>query len=271
MDGKKRSDGAFNPSVGIIYEPIQYLSLSASHNYATRSPRMHDAIMSHGARGMVTIGDNTKAEQARNTEIGFNYNDGTFSFDGSYFWQHIKDALGRTNGRDNHGNTAQVIVNAGKIKNRGYELNAGYHNNGFTARVGVAHSKPRFYGDGLSSNPEYASAMGRTWTASLSYRFEQPNLELGVHHRYVEDVKAEDNYFVRNNNGIPQYGRGGASDKNGYNVTDVTLNWKPFNSDKMNVNFAIDNITNKLYKSHAQRGDLPARGREFRTSVNYTF
>lgn len=271
MDGKKRSDGAFNPSVGIIYEPIQYLSLSASHNYATRSPRMHDALMSHGARGVVSIANNTKAEQARNTEIGFNYNDGTFSFDGSYFWQHIKDALGTTNGRDNHGNAAQEIVNAGKIKNRGYELNAGYHNSGFTARVGVAHSKPRFYGDGLSTNPEYASAIGRTWTASLSYRFEQPNLELGVHHRYIEDVKAEDNYFVRNNNGIPQYGRDGASDKNGYNVTDVTLNWKPFNSDKMNVNFAIDNITNKLYKSHAQRGDLPARGREFRTSVNYTF
>ncbi|WP_409500720.1 TonB-dependent receptor domain-containing protein [Mannheimia glucosida] len=282
MDGKKRSDGTFNPSVGIIYEPIQHLSLSASHNYASRSPRMHDAIMSHGARGMVTIADNTKAERARNTEIGFNYNDGTFSFDGSYFWQHIKDALGTTNGRDNHGNAAQAIVNGGKIKNRGYELNAGYQNNGFTARIGVAHSKPRFYTETsmqrnrqgqltetavLSSNPEYASAIGRTWTASVSYRFEQPNIEVGVHHRIVEKVRPEDNYFVTGGTLQTNTGTG----KKGYNVTDITLNWKPFNDDSVNVNFAVDNVANKLYNAHGQRGNFPARGREFRAGVNYTF
>ncbi|OOF52447.1 TonB-dependent siderophore receptor, partial [Rodentibacter trehalosifermentans] len=282
MDGKKRNDGTFNPSVGIIYEPIEHLSLSASHNYATRSPRMYDAIMSHGARSIVTIANNTKAEQARNTEIGFNYNDGMFSFDGSYFWQDIKDALGTTNGRDNHGNEAQEIVNAGKIKNRGYELNAGYHNNGFTARIGVANSKPRFYSQTrwgknrqgkiqeislLSGNPEYASAIGRTWTASLSYRFEQPNLEIGVHHRIVEKVKASDNYFITGGT----LKTGSEKGKDGYNITDITLNWKPFNNDQMNVNFAIDNVVNKHYKPHGQRSDLPGRGREYRLGVNYTF
>ncbi|EEY13747.1 TonB-dependent receptor domain-containing protein [Mannheimia haemolytica] len=282
MDGKKRSEGAFNPSVGIIYEPIQHLSFSASHNYATRSPRMHDALLSHGRRGVVSIANNTKSEQARSTEIGFNYNDGTFSFDGSYFWQNIKDALGTSTGRNNHlcpeltPNTNNKecyseIINAGTIKNRGYELNAGYHNNGFTARVGVAHSKPRFQGDRLSTNPEYASAIGRTWTASLSYRFDQPNLEVGVHHRIIEKVKAEDNYFVMNNNGIPQFGRGGPTGKDGYNVTDITLNWKPLNDDSVNVNFAVDNVANKKYNAHGQRGQLSARGREFRAGVNYTF
>ena len=243
---------------------------------------MHDAIMSHGNRGVVTIGDNTKAEQARNTEIGFNYNDGTFSFDGSYFWQNIKDALGTTNGRDNHGNDAQAIVNAGKIKNHGYELNAGYHNSGFTARVGVAHSKPRFHSQTrwqknnqgkleevrlLSGNPEYASAIGRTWTASLSYRFAQPNVEVGVHHRIVEKVKAADNYFITGGT----LKTGAETGKDGYNVTDITLNWKPFNNDSMNVNFAIDNVANKLYKAHSQRGAFPGRGREYRVGVNYTF
>ncbi|QLB17190.1 TonB-dependent siderophore receptor [Mannheimia varigena] len=269
MDGKTRSDGTFNPSVGLIYEPIQYLSLSASHNYASRSPRMQDALMSHGGRAY-TIGDNTKAEKARNTEIGFNYNNGTFSVDGSYFWQDIKDALGTNTGRNQHG-PAQVIINAGKIKNHGYELNAGYHNSGFTARVGVAHSKPKFYGDNLSNNPEYATVIGRTWTASLSYRFEQPNVEIGVHHRIVEKVKAEDNFLVRNDNGTPKIGRFEGTQKDGYNVTDITVNWKPFNNDNLNVNFSVDNVANKLYKSHAQRSQLPARGREFRAGFNYTF
>lgn len=274
MDGRKRSDGTFNPSVGIIYEPIQYLSLSASHNYATRSPRMQDALMSHGGgRGLYTIGDSTKAERARNTEIGFNYNNGTYSIDGSYFWQNIKDALGTNNGRNNHDTASQIIINAGEIKNRGYELNTGYHNGGFTARVGVAHSKPKFYGSNLSNNPEYATPIGRTWTGSLSYRFEQPNVEIGIHHRIVEKVKASDNFLVTNNNGTPKIGRFEGVQKDGYNVTDITLNWKPFNNDKMNVNFAIDNVANKLYRSHAQRGPTSpvARGREFRAGINYTF
>lgn len=283
MDGRKRSDDNFNPSVGIIYEPIQYLSFSASHNYATRSPRMQDALLSHGGT-KYTIGKDTKAERARNTEIGFNYNNGTFSFDGSYFWQDIKDALGTTNGRNNHDEGAQEIVNAGKIKNRGYELNAGYHNNGFTARIGVAHSQPRFYSktrlnpsnnqmvNMLSGNPEYAAVIGRTWTASLSYRFAQPSIEVGVHHRIVEKVKAADNIVV-----ISNITSQGTSTKNGYNVTDITANWKPFGNDKMNVNFAVNNIANKKYYSHAQRGGRSgiagfyAAGREYRVGVNYTF
>lgn len=288
MDGKKVSDSSFNPSIGVIFEATPELSFSASHNYATRSPRMQDAISSHGQkRGLTSILEGTKAEQARTTEIGFNYDNGTFSVDGSYFWQRIKDALGTTAGRDNHSDHGgwQSILNAGKIKNHGYELNFGYHQGGFTARLGVADSKPRFYtkvGDTiskgqkktkqnlLSDKPEYASAMGRTWTASVSYRFEEPNIEIGLHHRLVEKVKAKDDFLLVGGNVTP--GKG----KPGYNVTDLTINWKPFNDDSMNVNFAIDNIMNKHYKSHAQRGrvndnSLPARGHEFRLGVNYKF
>ena len=143
----------------------------------------------------------------------------------------------------------------------------GYRQGGFTARLGVAHAKPRFYGENLSSNPEYASAIGRTWTASLAYRFENPNLEIGIQHRQVERVKAADNYFVINGGIVPTPATG----KAGYGVTDVSLNWKPLRNDKMNVNFGIDNLTNKLYYPHAQRGQFPGEGRQYRFSMNYTF
>lgn len=266
MDGRKRNDGALNPSIGVIYEPIPQLSFSASHNYATRSPRLQDALMSQGNR-LYTIGDNTKAEQARNTEIGFNFNNGTFGLEGNYFWQNIKDALGTNNGRDNHSNAAQIIINAGRIKNKGYELAGSFHWKGLTARLGVAHAKPRFYGERLSTNPDYAAVIGRTWTASLLYRFDKPNLEIGLHHRQVEKVKAKDNYI--------KAGSVAGTDKPGYGVTDFTANWKPFGNDKMNVNFAVNNIGNRYYQPHAQRGTgvvtLPGAGREYRLGVNYTF
>ena len=272
MDGKKVSDGAVNPSVGVIWQALPALSLSASHNYATRSPRMHDALMAHGARGIVSIANSTKAEKARNTEIGFNYNDGTFGFEGSYFWQNINDALGTTTGRNNHlctgGNRTcySEIINAGKVKNSGYELGGSFRKNGWIARLGVAHSKPKFYGDRLSANPEYAMRTGRTWTGSLSYRFAKPNLEIGVQHRQVEKVKKEDTFILAH-----QTITTSTQDKPSYGVTDIIANWKPFGKDKMNVNFAINNIANKNYIPHAQRSDLPGAGREYRVALNYTF
>ena len=274
-DGKSVSDGKVNPSLGVIYQPVENLSFSVSHNYASRSPRLYDALQTHGKRGIISIADGTKAERARNTEIGFNFERNGFNLEGSYFWQNISNALGTSNGRNNHicpstgpaANCYQEIINAGRIKNRGYELSVGYRQGGFTARLGVAHAKPRFYGDNLSSNPEYASAIGRTWTASLAYRFENPNLEIGIQHRQVERVKAADNYFVVNGGIVPTPATG----KAGYGVTDVSLNWKPLRNDKMNVNFGIDNLTNKLYYPHAQRGQFPGEGRQYRFSMNYTF
>lgn len=283
MDGRKRKDGAINPSISAIYQVTPELSVNALHNYATRSPRMHDALMSHGGGSLVTIDPSTKAEQARNTEIGFKYDKGTFGVEGAYFWQNIKDALGTTNGRDNHGNTAQAIINAGKIKNHGYELSGFYRYNGLTARLGVAHSKPRFHAQTrwqtnsrtgaleevslLSGNPEYASAIGRTWTASLSYLFKQPRVEVGIHQRFVEKVKPEDNYFIQGGT----LKTGSDNGKAGYGITDVTANWKPFKNDRMNVNFAVNNVFNKLYIPHAQRSNLAGEGRQFRVGVNYTF
>lgn len=274
MDSKTVSDGAFNPSVGIVYEPVQYLSFSASHNYATRSPRMHDAVMAHGLRGVVSIADGTKAEKARNTEIGFNYDNGVWGIEGSYFWQNIKDALGTNTGRNNHlcdgsdPTCGSEIINAGKIKNHGYELATFVNYNGLFARLGVAESKPQFYGDNLSPNREYAIRAGRTWTGTLGYRVAKLNLEVAVHHRQVESLEAKDSFILANAQIQPS-----DSGKAGYGLTDLTANWKPFGTDKMNVNFAINNIGNKYYVPHWQGtvNTPPGAGREYRVGVNYTF
>ena len=130
-DGKSVSNGKVNPSLGVIYQPIENLSFSASHNYASRSPRLYDALLTHGRRGIVSIADGTVAERARNTEIGFNYNDGTFAANGSYFWQKISDAI--ANPQDRHGAAFKETANAGYIKNHGYELGASYRTGGLMA------------------------------------------------------------------------------------------------------------------------------------------
>ena len=94
FSGNSKSSGSkVNPSIGVIWDATPDLSFNVNLNYASRSPRLYDALQTHGKRGIISIADGTKAERARNTEIGFNYNDGTFAANGSYFWQTIKDAL----------------------------------------------------------------------------------------------------------------------------------------------------------------------------------
>ncbi|QEY23456.1 TonB-dependent siderophore receptor [Neisseria animalis] len=274
-DGKSASGSKVNPSVGIIYQPTDTLSFSATHNYATRSPRLYDALMNHGRRGVVSIADGIKAERARNTEVGFNYDNGTFAVNGSYFWQKISDAIANPQQRhDANGNPIEgtrEATNAGYIKNKGYELNASYRNGGLIARVGVAHSKPRIYDTHpdnlLSDNPEFAVQVGRTWTAELAYRFAKPNLELGWRNRTVE--KAKGSVLVRNNNGgVDEVKR------DSFNVNDIYANWKPTGKDNLNVNFSVNNVFNKFYYPHSQRAAVttpPGTGRDFRLAVNYKF
>ena len=269
-DGKSVSDGTVNPSFGVIWQPHEHWNLSASHNYASRSPRLYDAMRQHGRGNSITsIADGTKAERARNTEIGFNYNNGNFAANGSYFWQKIKDAVaGPQQRHDAAGNPiagVREIVNAGYIKNHGYELGASYRTGGLLAKVGVSHSKPRIYDTHpenlLSANPEFAVQTGRTWTTSLSYRFQNPNLEIGWRGRYLQ--KASGSVLVRDK---------GEVKRKGYGVNDIFANWKPLGKDTLNVNFAVNNVFNKFYYPHSQKVEtLPGVGRDIRLGVNYKF
>ena len=275
MDNKEVSDGDFNPSLGLIWQATPALSFNANHNHATRSPRMYDALRSSV---LVSIADNVKAEKAKNTEIGFNYkqstNYGDFSVDGSYYWQKIDDLLtsGQVSRHDNAGNATYYngIRNTGYAKNHGWELGTSYRYQGLTARLGVAESDPEFYStpDDQGNLPsfgsrEYAVVLGRTYTAGLAYRFDKPNLEVGVNYRKTDDVTGA---AWKNN---PDYSN---ATREGYDTTDIYANWKPYGNDKMNINFAINNISDEYYVPQTLAGaGLPGVGREYRVGVNFTY
>lgn len=259
-DGVRAKDGSLNPSFGVIYQATPSLSFSANHNYASRSPRLYDALLVGQRR--VSVNENIKAEKARNTEVGFNYNNGNFGLNATYFWQKVDDVI--VNPQDRHNVAGQrEAVNDGYSRNKGYEVSASYRYNGLTARLGVAKSDPEYFLSSTSEvTPEFAIPVGRTWTASLAYRFAQPNLEIGVQNRTVED--SEDAVVA----GAP------ISSREGYSVTDIFANWKPYGTDKMNVNFSVNNVEDKFYYPHSQRAAIttfPGVGREFRVGVNFTY
>lgn len=274
MDGKKVGKTDINPSFGVIYDVNPNLSISGNLIYATRSPRFADAILSRGYRGgVISIRDNAKAEKARNTEIGFNYNNGPYTAFGSYFWQRVDDARdpGDSSRHGTQGKTAPKLGNQGYQTNQGYELGVGYADGAWRARAGVAHSKPTMHNVEFKGNPEYAVRTGRTWTADVAYRLPNPSVELGVRHTLVEDVNAKDTSIL---SGKFDTTDGAILNRKGYNVSDIYANWKPYGNDKVNVNFAVNNVFNKNYRPHTQRASidtLPGAGRDFRVGVNFTY
>lgn len=275
MDGKKVGKTDINPSFGVIYDVNPNLSVSGNLIYATRSPRFADAILSRGFRdGVISIDDNAKAEKARNTEIGFNYNDGPYTAFGSYFWQRVDNARATADAIQHPtDNTAKItyLGNQGHQTNQGYELGVGYTDGAWRARAGVAYSKPTMHNVKFKANPEYAVRTGRTWTADVAYRLPNPSVELGVRHTLVEAVDAKDTSIM---SGKFDDKDGAILNREGYNVSDIYANWKPYGNDKVNVNFAVNNVFNKNYRPHTQRASidtLPGAGRDFRVGVNFTY
>lgn len=261
-DRTKTSHGQLNPSIGLMYEVTKDLSLKASHNYASRSPRLYEPSIAGGlSANTINFAHNIKPETARTSEVGFDYNQGDLAVSGNYFWQNIKDVHGYQGAARSVSDTA----NLGTLKNSGYEVNMGYRINDLTARLGVAHSKPRLTGDLGDDATLFSVQTGRTWTASLAYQVN-PKLELGWRGRLVQDA-------------YTPTGAGGGKTisgitRQGYQLHDVFANYRPFNNDKFNINVAVNNLANKNYTPHSQTAtanSLAGAGRDIRVGINYKF
>ena len=261
--GGSRSSGRLNPSVGVIYDVIPGLSLNASHNYASRSPRLYEVMLGNGRA--VRADSGLKAERARNTEIGFDYawND-ALTFEGSYFWQTTKGIIGTATETDAQGNTYRRMFNGGKLKNSGYELGATYRWQGLKVGAGVAYSKPKL--DGAVADDNYtAIPVGRTWTARASYTFDNIKTEVGWRGRFVQNGGYTD----------PSRGSSGSDERverPGYGLNDFYVNWEP--QKNLNVNLSVNNAFDKNYRSHSQRAGsstLAEAGRDVRLNFKYSF
>ena len=122
------------------------------------------------------------------------------------------------------------------------------------------YSKPKING-ATADTIATAIPMGRQWYTGLAYRFDNPSLEAGWRGRYAEKSGYVDE-------------DGETARRAGYGVHDLYVNWQPLGKDNFNVNFAINNVGNKYYRSHSQRAgsiSLPEAGREFLLNFNYRF
>lgn len=283
-NGQSAADGQLNPSLGVIWDINDRLSVLGNLNQASRSPRLNEALLANERAGnAVDVDKNLKAETARRAEIGFKWQQDGFNLSGSVFHQNIKDLVVYQWAKIDN-DAAKVksrgrIFNGGKLTTNGYEIDASYRTGGLTARLGVSYVKPRlkgamYYGDSAIKAEDQEGSYtfwntGRQWLTGLSYRFEHPKVEIGWRGRYAQSVSFSDEARKK---GLIR------SKKAGYGVHDIYANWQPLGKDTMNVNFAVNNVGNKTFRSHSQRfpdgeARIPfyERGREFVFGLNYRF
>ncbi|SUT97910.1 iron-regulated outer membrane protein [Actinobacillus lignieresii] len=258
---KSVSDKRLNPSFGLIWDITPNFALNAKLNYASRSPILASANTitdNRGsldkARGLRFIDPKLKTEDVRLAEVGFEWKYVDFNLKGSVFEQRVKNFYQTTN---------SIISNAGTLKTKGYEAELDYQWNALKLTAGVAYADPKA-DFALSNDPLNVIPQGRQWSTGVSYKFVEPNLEIGWLGRYAQSK---------------EYKTGAAPKvetrrRIGYGVHDIFVNWQPLNQDNFNVNFTVKNIGNKFYRSHSQRNlevTPPSPGREFKIGMNYSF
>lgn len=249
--GKSASKGQLNPSINAIWDISPQWSLHAGVAQASRSPRLQEAMLLNLSRG---VADGVKAERAVNAEIGAQWQSGPFTASGAVFRQVTHDYLGN--------NARNEQDNVGKLINRGYELEAGWRDGPWQARVAMTHSKPRLEGSlgGMYSMLNYTPT-GRQWHTQLSYRFAQPRLEIGWRGQFTESLTVP----VVNRAGVQT----GSQTLKSVALHSLYANWQPLGHDRFNVNLSVHNVANRLYRT--QHSSILEPGRDWRLSVNWRF
>lgn len=252
-------------ALGGEIDVTEELKLRAGYTQLFRGPQLTEifATTIHNT----TYNADLKAESGDNREAGFVYQSKRIPWldllrlNGTIFRTTINDYID-----DWYSNNANI----GDVTIDGFELGVAITKSGFDA--GVSYSRSRSTMDIIpalrSSIPDgdpLREDVGDSIGLNLGYTFAAWDLKLNWDSRFILDNNryADDRF-----------------DKDGYNVHDLTAQWKPRERfDGMTVTFGIENIFNEKYASHASEYGYQRNvestdyepGRAFKLSLDYVF
>ncbi|KAA0695078.1 TonB-dependent receptor [Halopseudomonas laoshanensis] len=254
-------DSGISPNVNLRYELNPNLSLLAGHSRALRGPRIRDAFKLDSA----TNDPDLKAEKARTTEVGFEYERGGLSLGGKVYQTEIEDIIVDFIGGP------RLYENSGDLESQGVLLQAGYHWTRLSTGISYHHNDAELEGEPLNvyEHNGLGTSIGDTWMLNADYQFNQ-HLELGWQGRFVQSIDS-----LRTSVG--------RVDKPGYGVQDLYARWQPMADDSLTLSLTVKNLLDKDYLDHASNEDFQAipdyegivgsaePGREFRLGVAMRF
>lgn len=259
--GTTMTASGFSPNIGFSYALTPELVLLAAHSRALRGPGNMDAFK----MSVATNAPGLKAEKARSSELGLEYERDRLRLGGKVYDTQISDAIADPLGSPNR------YENVGQLKSRGFLLSVGY-------RWSRAIMAANFHRNLLRLNDEVPNGYahnglgishGNTVTVSLDYAFDE-RVDIGWQGRFVRGIDS-------------QATRVGKIDKPGYGVHDVYARWRPTGRDDYTITLSVRNLFDKDYLDHATTEDFqhipgyvgivgsPEPGRELRIGLSARF
>lgn len=265
-DNQQFTADGFSPNVGISYQLTSSFSVNASYAEALRGRQTMETFLLDSRMNDPEL----EAEEARNTEIGFEYYRDAFGFSGTFYRARIDNAVNDQRIPFN-GAPRWVFRNIGDIETDGFDLRVSY--DWSQVQIGLSYSD--FDSELISDDGDLqlnaydhgalGTTIGNTWTADVTYQFSD-SLEFGWNGRLVESIKN-----IRTS--------AGTVDQSGYAVHDIYAQWAI--TPDLNLTFTVKNVFDKYYIDHATNGSfehipdyegvvgLAEPGRDLRLSLSW--
>lgn len=230
------SDDGVSPNVNLSWEVLSGLTLNAGYAEAFRGPVTHDTFKLYGAENDPEL----KGERGVNTELGFDYVNGTFSLSGEVYRSDVRDAIS-----DPLIPWKQTIyTNVGDLETEGFLISTGYRWQGLSAGLSFHSNEAEVNGTPLTvyEHNLLGNSIGDTWVADLAYQLN-PQLEFGWQGRFVQGIDRLETSV-------------GTIAKPGYGVHDLYAHWLPTGSEDLRLTLTVKNVADKQYLDHASQADF---------------
>nr|WP_086937669.1 TonB-dependent receptor [Thaumasiovibrio occultus] len=251
-NGPTLEHDGFSPNVAFQYQVTPELSAYVGYAEAVRGAQVREIYKLDSSNS----NENRVEEEAQNTEIGFDWQSQNVSLSAVAYRTEIANVVDEIY-------SPREIVNVGDLKNTGVTVSAGYYWEGLSTRLSYNVSRPELNGEPLNDDTKAIGvATGDSWVADFSYSLNN-NWELGYTGTYVKRLTrvAE-----------------GYSEKPGYALHDVYVQWIPLDSQDVVLSLAVKNLLDKAYRDHASYGETNVvangtydAGRDIRFNVTFGF
>ena len=269
VEDKKTSDQALSPSIAMIWNTTDWLTLTASYNEAFRAPGMEELFSTgtHFAAGPVSNvfvpNPDLKPEEAKNKELSARMNfagmlgDDELVLTGSIFRNDVDNFINQYT-YDNHPifgiplKTSWENVDEAVLE--GFEVVSQYRYRNI--ETGLSYGQTR--GEDKKSGDPLGNIPADKIVVDVAYLALQGDLKLGTRYTHVNEQDE-----VNPGNAVQSY--------DSYELVDVYVSYEPAAGSLkgFKADFTINNLANEYYRVAWQ--ELYEAGRNYKLNLRYMF
>ncbi|MET4896597.1 TonB-dependent receptor [Sphingomonadaceae bacterium jetA1] len=269
----KRSEDAFNYSLGAVLMPVDGVQIFANYKHAARLPSLMEATTGF----FYVANPDLHKEVADNWEFGANYSmtsvvsdDDSLGLKLVWFDNDVDGYIARR-WMPSIGSMQMFNIDAARF--RGLEGNIGYKVGGFSLDAGAT-----YYDRIIFCRTAGAACVNSSLASDFATNYIPPrwSANLAVNQTFLKDramLGARLTYMGKRAIGAEKPASGflpliSAIEWHPYTLVDVTGSYKL--NDAVAFNWSIDNLTDRYYNEAMSLGYIPAPGRTFRIGITST-